>query len=491
MSWLEEGNRMRGKSWIAPGLMVAVLTTFLLLPPVEPLTTVGMRAIGVFLFTVIGWMLIGIGYPSLLCVALFALTGVMTPAAAFSAAWGNWLVFFMLAAFGLSEGLRVTGFSRRFALWFITRPFTTGHPWLLVAMFLLGCTIMGSITSLTVTCIVFMTIAEPMLEGLGYKKGDPFAAMFMMGIAWAATASSAMTPVGHALNVLIIDLVQTDLSYTMNFAQWMAVGIPMGLLVFLMLLAIFRYVVRPDVSRFSDMATGYIRKESGKIGAMKLEEKLAVAVFLGVVICWILPGVTSNILPGVSAYLGEMGYAIPAIVGACLLCIIRVKGKPLLTYRRWMLEGVEWSTMALIGGIMVIAEVIGSPETGIPQFLTGIFQPVATGAPFNIFLLITLLWVVLQTNLMSNLVSGSTIYRIMVPATAAAGVGNPVALAFVIAAAANYAFILPSATTAPAIVTGSGWVPVGFLARYGVIMVIPIVLLFTFVGYPFACLLFR
>jgi len=70
-------------------------------------------------------------------------------------------------------------------------------------------------------------------------------------------------------------------------------------------------------------------------------------------------------------------------------------------------------------------------------------------------------------------------------------VGNPVALAFAIVAAANYAFILPSATTAPAIVTGSGWVPVGFLARYGLIMVIPIVLLFTFIGYPYATLIFR
>ncbi len=29
-------------------------------------------------------------------------------------------------------------------------------------------------------------------------------------------------------------------------------------------------------------------------------------------------------------------------------------------------------------------------------------------------------------------------------------------------------------------------VAVGFLARYGVIMVVPIVLLFTFIGYPFA-----
>jgi len=469
---------MKGKWWIAPGLMVAVLSIFLLLPPVEPLTAVGMKAV-----------FIGTGYPSLLCVALFVLTGVMTPKAAFAVSWGNWLILFMIACFGLSEGLRVTGFSHRFALWFMTRPFTAGHPWLLMAMFLLACTLMGSVMSLTVTTIVFMAIATPMLEGLGYKKGDPFAAMFMMGIAWAATASSAMTPVGHALNVMIIDLVQRDLGYTMGFTQWMAVGIPMGLLVFLMLLAIFRFVVRPDVSQFSAMSTRYIREESGKMGTVKLQEKLAIGVFLGVLVCWMLPSITSNILPEVSAYLTKIGYATPALIGASLLCFIRVKEQPMMTFRQWM-TGVEWSTIALIGGIMIIANAIGNPETGIPQLLTNIFQPMAIGTPFNVFLMITLLWVVIQTNMMSNLVSGSTVYKIMVPATVAAGAGNPVALAFAITAAANYAFILPSATTAPAIVTGSGWVPVGFLARYGIIMVVPVVLLFTFVGYPFACLLF-
>ena len=58
---------MRVKSWITPGLMVVVLSVFLLLPPLEPLTTVGMKVVGIFLFTIIGWIFLGIGYPSILC----------------------------------------------------------------------------------------------------------------------------------------------------------------------------------------------------------------------------------------------------------------------------------------------------------------------------------------------------------------------------------------------------------------------------------------
>ena len=107
---------MRGRWWITPGLMVVVLFVFLLLPPLEPLTAVGMKVAGIFLFTIIGWIFLGLGYPSILCVALLALTGVMTPEAVFAASWGNYLVLFVLAVFGLAQCFRLTGASRRFAL---------------------------------------------------------------------------------------------------------------------------------------------------------------------------------------------------------------------------------------------------------------------------------------------------------------------------------------------------------------------------------------
>ncbi|MFC1983667.1 SLC13 family permease [Chloroflexota bacterium] len=481
---------MRIKQWIGPSLGVAILLVFLLLSPLEPLTPLGMKVVGIFLFTIIWWATVGIGYPSILCIALLAITGVMTPEAAFASSWGSWLVLFLIGAFGLSEGLRTTGFSRRFALWFITRPFTAGRPWLLMAMFLLACTLLGCVMSSTATTIVFMAIAAPMLEALGYKKGDRFAAMFMMGIAWAATASLSMTPIAHGGNLMVMEWTRSAFDYAIGFPQWMLFGIPMGLLVYLTILTTFRYVVRPDVSRITGITTEYIREVTGKIEAMQLQEKLAVGIFLGVVTCWMLPGIAGNILPNVSAYLDRMGFAIPALAGASLLCVIRVKNHPILTFQQWM-AGVPWSTISLCAAIMIIGSVIGNPETGIPKMLTNIFQPVAESVPFYIFLLISVLWVVLQTNLMSNLVSMTLVYNIMVPVAAAAGVGNPIALGVTIAAASNYAFSLPSATTTTALVIGSGWVSVGFMARYGTLLLIPIVLLFTFVCYPFVSFLFH
>jgi sodium-dependent dicarboxylate transporter 2/3/5 len=344
--------------------------------------------------------------------------------------------------------------------------------------------------SLTVTTIVFMAIAQPMLEGLGYKKGDLFSSMVMMGIAWAATASSAMTPIGHALNVLIIDWLEKDFGITMSFAHFMAVGIPMGLLVFGCIILVFRFAVRPKVEQFGEMTAKFIEVESAKLGPMKTDEKWAIGIFLSVVFCWIFPSIFSKLVPGVSLYIKNMGYAIPAIIGATLMCIIRVKDRPVVSFQGWMKDGVDWTTISLCGAVMVIGAAIGREDTGIQLFLTRLFEPIIDKAPPTILLMVTLLWTVLQTNIMSNMVSGSLVYRIMVPATAAVGFGNPAAFAFVISAVANYAFILPSATTSTAIAVGSGWVPMRLMMKYGLLMVIPVVLLFTFIGYPFAAAVF-
>ena len=70
---------MRGAWWLAPAVATAVLATFLLLPPVGAITDTGMKTAGVFFFTVILWIFAGIGYPSLISIALFVLLELMTP----------------------------------------------------------------------------------------------------------------------------------------------------------------------------------------------------------------------------------------------------------------------------------------------------------------------------------------------------------------------------------------------------------------------------
>ncbi|MFC1899666.1 SLC13 family permease [Chloroflexota bacterium] len=480
---------MNNTRWIGPGLGIAALIVFLILPPIEPLTAMGMRAIGILLFTIIWWATVSIGYPSLLCLALLAMTGVMTPTAVFAASWGNYLVIFIISVFGLSECLRVTGFSSRFALWFLTRPFVEGHPWAMISMFLLATCLLGSVMSGSATCITFMAIAVPMIGALGYKKGDKFSAAFMMAIAWSATAAFVMTPIGHGSNMLLMEWISRDTGYVLTFPTWMAVGVPAGLLFWLLILGYLRFVIRPDVSKFGGAAIDFVRTEKDKMGLIKTEEKIAIGVFLIVLTTWLLPSFLGGLMPGVSTYFGNLGYAIPPLIGACLLCLIRVKNKPLMTFHQWM-DSIPWQTIALVAAIMVIRDIVGDENTGIPQMMIGVFEPFASTVSFFVYRLIGGVWVSIQTNIMSNLVSASIVYKALVPAAVAAGTGNAAALGFTIFAGARAGFALPSATSNTAMVTGSGWVPVSFMLRHGVMITIGVVLLCIFVVYPLAALIY-
>ncbi|MDO8687324.1 MAG: anion permease, partial [Dehalococcoidales bacterium] len=266
--------------------------------------------------------------------------------------------------------------------------------------------------------------------------------------------------------------------------------IPFSLLIYLVLLLILRFVVGGDATRFGSAARQYVLEEKGKLGPMKLEEKLTLGVFLVVLLTWLLPGIASNLLPQISRYLQGLGYAVPALVGVVLLCTIRVKNQPLVGFRDWM-ANMEWSAIMLVAAIMVIGDSLGKPDTGIPQLLAGVIEPIANGAPFYGFLLVGIFWAGLQASFMSHLVSSMLVYTVMMPAAIDAGVGNLPALGYAIFAMPNYAFILPSATVVTAIIAGSGWVPVKFMARYGAIALIPMILLVVFIAYPLASLVLR
>jgi sodium-dependent dicarboxylate transporter 2/3/5 len=155
------------------------------------------------------------------------------------------------------------------------------------------------------------------------------------------------------------------------------------------------------------------------------------------------------------------------------------------------MQGVEWPTVAFVAAITAMRAVIGNPDTGIPQMAGNIFGPLVTAAPFPIYRLIGQVWVGTQTQLMSNMVSATLVYTVMIPALMAAGVGNPAAMAFTVFTGARTGFALPSATSTTAMVTGSGWVPIPYMFKWGGILIVPVAVLFTFVFYPWVDYVFR
>src|SRR5207244_11821506 len=82
--------------WLGPLLFIAAV----LVPPLRNVTPVGMRTVGIFLWTVTWWICEPIPIPatSLASLAMMVLCGVLSVDAAFST-WSNCICIFLLGAF--------------------------------------------------------------------------------------------------------------------------------------------------------------------------------------------------------------------------------------------------------------------------------------------------------------------------------------------------------------------------------------------------------
>lgn len=164
---VQDGNLMEGKERITfdrkrtlviLGCFV-VMAVFWVIPPIEPISVVGMRTLGVFLGTVLLLSLADTTWPAILCIPLFALTGVMTMNEAIMGSLGNWITMFVIMSFVLTYALNTTGFTTRLTALYMGSKWVSRSPWVFtIALVFLGM-IVGWFLDPVPTVAFFMTFS--------------------------------------------------------------------------------------------------------------------------------------------------------------------------------------------------------------------------------------------------------------------------------------------------------------------------------------------
>ncbi|MGX8704086.1 MAG: hypothetical protein ACSW8H_06515, partial [bacterium] len=115
-------------------LLLGLLILFFLKPG-EHLTAVGVRVIAVMIPMLYLWLTANTHWTCLLALALLVTTGAMSANEVWAGSLGSFVVMTVLAYMILNVCLKETGVIDRIAIWFITRPFVRGRPYLFMAMF--------------------------------------------------------------------------------------------------------------------------------------------------------------------------------------------------------------------------------------------------------------------------------------------------------------------------------------------------------------------
>lgn len=480
--------------WRGAGLAagVVLVVALHLMPPPEPITSIGMGRLGLLAFAILWWMSapFPLAVTTLAALALGVGTGVLSLDDAFAAST-SWVLWFVVGAFGLSAALEVNGFNRRFALWFVNLSWLRGRPHALLFMFLLSAGLMSALMSNTVVTVVWLSLATTVYSSLGLRPKDPFPAVNTLGIAWLANIGGIMTPIGTPGNAVTIGMIAAAAGTTVSFASWTLVGSFAGLLLIGSTFLVIRYAVRPDVSVITRREMmDLLRSEQEALGRPRPSEYLAVGGFSVAIAFWFLPDLARLAFgaEAVPAFVGNLGLTVPALLVPVAMCLTPVSqpGRTrVLTWDEWS-KGVDWGMALFLGGVLALGTAVGAPESGVSAYLQAQLEPAVVGLPEYAFVFVLLTAVMLVTNVMSNLVTTAIFVPLGLTLSLSLGLGEPVALGVLLGIAPSLSYALPSGTTTNAIVAGSGWVDLGMMLRHGALLILLHALIMTALVYPFA-----
>ena len=473
-------NKKKDISYYIKALIgILIMLLFPILPAPAPITTVGMVIIGQLLGLIILWTFVDMMWPTFLAIILFGLHALdVYPASwqtngiyeAGQQSFGNWIVLFALGCSILCVLLEESGIIRRIVFWFITSKQAKNNAWTFSFMFLFATMAISLFLDCVAAEFFMLGIAHEIFAIFGFKKGDKWPKYMVIGITFTVILAFAMTPICHTASILFMVIYSGITGQAANVLGYMLVGIPVGFVIWFLMLLWFRFVVKPDISHFDKIDFAAI--EAMRPGAMDKKEKLVGAVSILVLILWIIPGFLSFLAPTSSVFLfmDNLTATAPLFIAIVFLAIVHIEGKPVLDLHAAM-KKVDWLSIVFLAGILMIATAMGEATTGIPDFIAKNIIPLAEGkSPYAVIALFAVLSCAI-TNIANNIPVGIIFVSVGVPLAQAAGI-NPFLLVVTICIAANMAYTIPPAFVPIGMAYSDEWCEGKSVLKNGLVMTV-------------------
>jgi DASS family divalent anion:Na+ symporter len=338
------------------------------------ITVQSWRLLAIFAATIVGCVLrpIAGGAMVLLGLTAIAISGAL-PIRDALGGYADPIVWLVLAAFFISRAMIKTGLGRRIAYVFIR---TIGHHSLglgyaLISTDFLLASIIPS-TGARSGGVVF-PIAKSLSEAYESRPGPTAGRLgaFLMVLLYQCDVIICATFLtGQASNVLIAKFAQQVTGMELTYTSWLLGAIVPGLISLIVVPQLLYRVFPPEIKR-TPAAAEFARNELQRLGRMKRDEKILLAVFIVVAVMWMIRGLAGAI-PSVSAaipsarlvesitYLSKLDYSIPPLIGVCALLLTGV-----LSWDDIISERGAWDVFIWYGGLVRMAEALG--ETGITK----------------------------------------------------------------------------------------------------------------------------
>lgn len=435
------------------------------LQPVNGLTEVGVRVIAILVPTLYLWLTTNTHWTSFLALGMLVMTLAMTPNEVWAGSMGHFVVITIVTYFLLNVCLKETGVINKIAIFFITRKFVQGKPMMFFVMFYAANMIMGLFMDNMSLAIIFIGIAEAICDEIGIKKGEPFFTALFIGSLWCNCTYSITSPIAHALPNILMGLAETQLGVTISYVDWLAVGIPATVVMYIIILLVMR-IWNPDATKFKAFDIKQLEEKNPPLDS---RGKFAAVVFVIVILMVLLPSFFKD-NSSFWAYWNSIGVVVPAILAIAVLSIVKLKDEPVLNVPT-AIKQVPWPAVIFAGTVSVFATPLSSEVTGISEWLGNILRPIFGGmSPVLIVILLCLL-AVIMTNFLSNTVTMVIFLNIGI-VLLTNDMFNMAAFTVIIGFAAGLATVTPSAAVPSPLFFGPGYVTMKNTLKYNMIFMV-------------------
>ena len=457
-----------------------------LLPPFDPITPVGMRVLGIFLGLIYMWTFVGSLWPSLLGIVAMALSGYMTMNEALAGSFGHnsaLIVLFTLVLFGAIEDVGVAQYVAR---WFLTRRIINGRPLVFSIMFLLGtymlCSLIGPVAGL----LFMWPIIYSILVEVGYKSGDQYATIMVIGTFIAAVLGQGTIPFKSS-PLVILSTYQTVAGAAIPYFQYILFAMITSIITLIGSVFLTKLFMRPDLSLIQAISTNDFAKSP--LPPMTRTQKIYFAVLWLYMLSLLIP----NMLPAawpIIALLNKIGVIGITLLYIVALCLIQDQGEPIFQFKRLAGKYLTWDIYFLCSSALVVSSALTAPQTGIKDFIVLMLDPLFGGRSVLTFSIILIIFSVLITNVAANAVMGIVLMPVVYIFATNLG-ANPAALAVIVTMSLHVAMLTPAASPVAAILHGTTeWARAQDIYKYCGLVVCATILIYIVIGIPLANLLF-
>lgn len=271
-------NKSNRRILLVIGPLLMIICTVLL--PAAIFETLESRAaIGTVVWMAFWWITGPVDYAvtAFLPIAVNAVLQ-MVDMKSITANYASETILLLLGASILTASWEQTGLDKRIAIRFLNL-IGSNLKKQVVFWFLLSA-ILSSVLPNAVVCATITPIAVSMLNYIGERDvaSSRIASKILLTIAYAAGVGGLASPLGGAMNLVVIDYIQQITGSEYIYLDWVVRFFPIMILLFV---SNILFLIR-DVDKSEDLGASneYFANELKKMDKMSFEEKVSLALFL-------------------------------------------------------------------------------------------------------------------------------------------------------------------------------------------------------------------